>query len=176
MNDIKDEKQYKNERRRRNNRRRKDAPRKSGSQYAERPVERIKLYEGEPVECSFCGKPVTDVASALADKTTDKPVHFDCVLDYLAEHETLSAGQSISYIGQGRFAVISSKVPASVQGTSAAGAVASGAAAAGLVAAGAAAAGLPSPRFVIERIIEWEPRDKKYEWRANIADAYSKIK
>ena len=161
MNDVKDEKQHKNERRRRNNRRRKDAPRKSGGQYTERPSERIKLYEGEPVECSFCGKPVTDVASALADRTTDKPVHFDCVLDYLAEHETLSAGQSISYIGQGRFAVISSKVPASVQGS----------AAAGLVAAGA-----PSPRFVIERIIEWEPRDKKYEWRANIADAYSKIK
>ena len=156
MNDVKDEKQHKNERRRRNNRRRKDAPRKSGGQYTERPSERIKLYEGEPVECSFCGKPVTDVASALADKTTDKPVHFDCVLDYLAEHETLSAGQSISYIGQGRFAVISSKVPASVQGTS--------------------AAGVPSPHFVIERIIEWEPRDKKYEWRANIADAYSKIK
>ena len=159
MNDVKDEKQHKNERRRRNNRRRKDAPRKSGGQYTERPIERIKLYEGEPVECSFCGKPVTDVASALADKTTDKPVHFDCVLDYLAEHETLSAGQSISYIGQGRFAVISSKVPASVQGAATAG-----------------AAGLPSPRFVIERIIEWEPRDKKYEWRANIADAYSKVK
>lgn len=166
MNDVKDEKQHKNERRRRNNRRRKDAPRKSGGQYTEHPSERIKLYEGEPVECSFCGKPVTDVASALADKTTDKPVHFDCVLDYLAEHETLSAGQSISYIGQGRFAVISSKVPASVQGTSAV----------GVAAAGAAAAGLPSPRFVIERVIEWEPRDKKYEWRANIADAYSKIK
>ena len=166
MNDIKDEKQYKNERRRRNNRRRKDAPRKSGSQYAERPVERIKLYEGEPVECSFCGKPVTDVALALADKTTDKPVHFDCVLNYLAEHETLNDGQSISYIGQGRFAVISSKVPASVQG----------AATAGSAAAGAVAAGAPSPRFVIERIIEWEPRDKKYEWRTNIADAYSKIK
>ena len=171
MNDVKDEKQHKNERRRRNNRRRKDAPRKSGGQYTEHPSERIKLYEGEPVECSFCGKPVTDVASALADRTTDKPVHFDCVLDYLAEHETLSAGQSISYIGQGRFAVISSKVPASVQGTSAAGLVAGGA-----VASGAAAAGLPSPRFVIERVIEWEPRDKKYEWRANIADAYSKIK
>lgn len=165
MNDIKDEKQYKNERRRRNNRRRKDAPRKSGSQYAERPVERIKLYEGEPVECSFCGKPVTDVASALADKTTDKPVHFDCVLNYLAEHETLNDGQSISYIGQGRFAVISSKVPGAAAET------AGGAAAAGLV-----AAGVPSPRFVIERIIEWEPRDKKYEWRVNIADAYSKIK
>lgn len=160
MNDIKDEKQYKNERRRRNNRRRKDAPRKSGSQYAERPVERIKLYEGEPVECSFCGKPVTDVASALADKTTDMPVHFDCVLNYLAEHETLNDGQSISYIGQGRFAVISSKVPGAAAET-----------AAGLVAAGA-----PSPRFVIERIIEWEPRDKKYEWRADIADAYSKVK
>ena len=155
MNDVKDEKQHKNERRRRNNRRRKDAPRKSGGQYTERPSERIKLYEGEPVECSFCGKPVTDVASALADKTTDKPVHFDCVLDYLAEHETLSAGQSISYIGQGRFAVISSKVPGAAAET---------------------AAGAPSPRFVIERVIEWEPRDKKYEWRANIADAYSKIK
>lgn len=166
MNDIKDEKQYKNERRRRNNRRRKDAPRKSGSQYAERPVERIKLYEGEPVECSFCGKPVTDVASALADKTTDMPVHFDCVLNYLAEHETLNDGQSISYIGQGRFAVISSKVPGAAAET----------AGGGVAAAGAVAAGAPSPRFVIERIIEWEPRDKKYEWRVNIADAYSKIK
>ena len=171
MNDVKDERQHKNERRRRNNRRRKDAPRKSGGQYVERPIEPIKPYEGEPVDCSFCGKPVTEFASALADKTTDKPVHFDCVLNYLTEHETLSPGRRISYIGQGRFAVISSGAVSA--GTGQAG---SSPAAAGAPAAGTVATGAPPPRFVIERIIEWEPRDKKYEWRANIADAYSKVK
>ena len=107
---------------------------------------RVKMPSFEPVDCSFCGKPVTDFASALAHKDSGEPVHFDCVLEFLSEHEQLSEGQSIAYIGQGRFAVVRMQNPSN------------------------------AARFSIEKIIEWENRDKKYEWRSAIADAYTCIK
>lgn len=106
----------------------------------------VKMPVFEPIECSFCGKPVTDFASALAHKDSGQPVHFDCVLSFLAEHENLSEGQSIAYIGQGRFAVVRMQNPSNTS------------------------------RFSIEKIIEWESRDKKYEWRTTIADVYTCVK
>lgn len=106
----------------------------------------VKMPVFDPVACSFCGKPVTDFASALAHKDTGEPVHFDCVLASLTERESLTEGQSVAYIGQGRFAVIRMKNPSD------------------------------SSRFSIEKVIEWENRDKKYEWRSAIADVYTSIK
>ncbi|MGI5173580.1 hypothetical protein H0R92_08275 [Treponema sp. OMZ 840] len=150
MNNVKEEKQHKNEKRRRNNKRRKDTAKKDNSVSASSAripeAEYLPPYAPEPVQCSLCNKPVKDFMSALADKTTGEPVHFDCVLNYLNEHENLEKNRSISYIGQGRFAVISFKTPSDLS------------------------------HFTIERIIEWEPRDKKYSWRSDIADLYSSIK
>lgn len=106
----------------------------------------VKMPLFDPVPCSFCGKPVTDFASALAHNESGEPVHFDCVLSYLTERENLSEGQSVAYIGQGRFGVIRMKNPSDAS------------------------------RFSIEKVIEWESRDKKYEWRSTIADVYTSIK
>ena len=107
---------------------------------------RVQMPAFDPVECAFCGQPVTDFASALAHNESGEPVHFDCVLSHLTEREHLTEGQSISYIGQGRFAVIRMQNP------------------------------LNGLRFAIERVIEWENRDKKYEWRSAIANVYTSIK
>jgi len=94
----------------------------------------------------MCGKPITELSTALADKDTGVPVHFDCVLEQLQKTEKLSADQKIVYIGQGRFGVV--VFPQSHD----------------------------SRNFSIQRVIEWEPRDKKIEWRAEIAGLYSQVK
>ncbi|WP_428770942.1 hypothetical protein V1L52_03610 [Treponema sp. HNW] len=140
-------KQGKNGKRRWNHSRKENAHADSSHVSQRRGFEpRVKMPSFEPVECSFCGKPVTDFASALAHTDSGEPVHFDCVLAFLSEREQLSEGQSIAYIGQGRFAVVRMQNPSN------------------------------AARFSIERIIEWESRDKKYEWRSVIADVYTCIK
>lgn len=56
--------------------------------------------------CPKCGQPVDDLTSAIPDKTTGEPMHFDCALDILSQSETLANGEKIVYIGQGRFGVV----------------------------------------------------------------------
>lgn len=146
-------KQGKNGKRRLNHSRKENGSRDSSHATAASPSfhrrgyeSRVQMPSFDPVDCALCGQPVTDFASALAHNESGEPVHFDCVLSYLTEREHLTEGQSISYIGQGRFAVIR------MQNSS------------------------NTSRFSIERIIEWESRDKKYEWRMTIADAYTCVK
>ncbi|MGP1593686.1 MAG: hypothetical protein ACTTH8_00310 [Treponema sp.] len=96
-------------------------------------------------ECARCGKPIKELSAALADKSDGKPVHFDCVLNYLQETEPLHEGETITYIGQGRFAVIKYVSQVIMKD------------------------------FSIIRIIEWEDKNKRAEWRGEIADLFSRI-
>ncbi len=66
----------------------------------------IKEFHAREVMCPVCGERIVDVASALTDKTTGKPVHFDCVMKHLSETETLGQNEKLAYIGQGRFAIL----------------------------------------------------------------------
>lgn len=106
-------------------------------------------------DCLWCGKPIRDMSSAIADKDTGSPVHFDCVTSRIAFAERLEKGDSVAYIGGGRFAVISS----------------------GALSDHLQVAGRGSPAqsrsFVIKKIIEWENKDKRAEWRSVICDHYS---
>ena len=95
--------------------------------------------------CARCGKPIKDLSAALADKTDGNPVHFDCVLNFLKQHETLQANEAVTYIGQGRFAVIKY------------------------------ASMVTMKEFTIVRIIEWEDKNQRAEWRGKIADRFSLI-
>lgn len=108
--------------------------------------EAIKTFKMKTPECPMCGKPITELSTALADKETGAPVHFDCVLEQLQKTEKLSNGQKIVYIGQGRFGVVVFPQPNDTR------------------------------NFTIQRIIEWEPRDKKIEWRTEIAGLYSQVR
>jgi len=72
-------------------------------------------------------------------------VHFDCVLQFLQNTENLDPNEKITYIGQGRFGVVHFENPHDLR------------------------------KFTIIRIIEWEERDKKYPWRAEIASLYSQV-
>jgi len=56
--------------------------------------------------CYWCGKPVKDISAAISDPESGNPVHFDCVISRIAERENLESGDTISYIGGGRFGVV----------------------------------------------------------------------
>jgi len=142
--------------------------------FAERPKWIPPKINTEPlpvVECLWCGKPIRDISSAIADKDTGGPVHFDCVAARITFGEKLEKGDSVVYIGAGRFGVVNfgnagasprysqdgpsqdsgkSENPSEVQDNS------------------------PVNRgFTIKKIIEWENKDKRAEWRSTICDHYS---
>jgi hypothetical protein len=56
--------------------------------------------------CSLCGEPIADIASAICERGTNKVFHFDCILAQLKQKETLEEGDSLTYIGGGRFGVV----------------------------------------------------------------------
>ncbi|MCL2266770.1 MAG: hypothetical protein FWC17_03255, partial [Treponema sp.] len=57
-------------------------------------------------DCPWCGKQIKDISTAICDKESGKPVHFDCVLMRLTETEKLDPNDGICYIGGGRFGVV----------------------------------------------------------------------
>lgn len=59
-----------------------------------------------PPPCPLCGKPVTDILSALIDRTSSQPAHFDCVLSSVSEAEKPQAQERVVYLGSGVFAVV----------------------------------------------------------------------
>lgn len=94
-------------------------------------------------ECKWCGKQITDIATAISDKDTGLPVHFDCVLARIAEMEQPDSTDSICYIGGGRFGVIHYNNPPDTRD------------------------------FTIKKILEWEPKDFISEWRRPISEYFS---
>jgi hypothetical protein len=70
-------------------------------------------------------------------------VHFDCVLARLMEGEMLERGDTITYIGGGRFGVVHFGDIQNQRG------------------------------FSIKKIFEWENKDNRAEWRSLVSDHYS---
>jgi hypothetical protein len=95
------------------------------------------------LDCPYCGKPIKDISSAIGDKYTNVPVHFDCVIDRVAKGENLEKGDSIVYIGGGRFGIVHFNGSQIV------------------------------PPFKIKKILEWEDKENRAEWRKTISDHYS---
>ena len=93
--------------------------------------------------CSWCGKPIKEISSALSDRNTGLPVHFDCVLARINEMEKLENNDIICYIGGGRFGVVHYNNPPDTRD------------------------------FRIKRIFEWENKDNRYEWRQSISKYFS---
>lgn len=92
--------------------------------------------------CPRCGEVIKDITGAIADKHTGEPVHFDCVLNHLKETENLAETEKIVYVGHGNFAVVCFENP------------------------------LDTKKFKIIRLIEWEDRNARPEWRSGILDYY----
>ena len=151
--------------------------------FVERPKWVPPVMNTEPLPvpvCPWCGKPIRDISSAIADKDTDAPVHFDCVTARVALGENLEQGETIVYIGGGRFGIVSfgnqnlqGKMPDRPQtaGSDPADEVRMGP---DRRSAGSPPAGLDwNHDFKIKKVIEWESKDKRAAWRATICDHYS---
>jgi hypothetical protein len=93
--------------------------------------------------CPICGKPIKDISSAVTEKNSGEPAHFDCIIAKIAGQETLEQGDRIAYIGGGRFGVVHFNTPQDGR------------------------------NFKIKRIFEWEDKENRAEWRGNIADHFS---
>ena len=125
--------------------------------------------------CPWCGKPIRDISSAIADKETGAPVHFDCVISRITFGERLEKGEMVTYIGGGRFGVVSYKNLTPVNKDTQERAEAP-----------SESHRIDSQRFkddrspapigrdfAIKKIIEWEDKDNRAEWRSVICDHYS---
>jgi len=107
----------------------------------------IRMFKEHVVTCEICGEPIEDIASAISNKNSGKPVHFDCVLNQIAESEKVSSSEKVAYIGQGKFAVLYFENPHDQK------------------------------HFTIRKTIEWEARDaERGEWRNEMAGLFSQVK
>jgi hypothetical protein len=128
--------------------RRGDKPRPEKGQGAgfERPRWTPVKISSEPLpvpDCPWCGKPIKDITMAITDKNTGQAVHFDCIIAKIAEMERPEGGDVVTYIGGGRFGIVRFQNPQDPKS------------------------------FSIKKILEWEDKENRAEWRKNIADHFS---
>jgi hypothetical protein len=105
------------------------------------PPELLKAPIPTPL-CPVCNKPIEDLASAITDKLSGEAAHFDCVRKKIIAAEDLGREDEVSYIGGGRFGVISFDSQ-------------------------------EKRYFKIKKIIEYEGKELRAEWRGTIADHFS---
>ncbi len=103
----------------------------------------IQELKSRQIVCPKCGEPITDIASALTDKASDSPMHFDCAMEEIQKNEKLSQNEKIAYIGHGRFGVLYFENPRDQR------------------------------KFTIKKIIEWESKEDRADWRNEISSLYS---
>jgi len=121
-----------------------------------------------PLPCAWCEKPIREFSSAFTDPETGKPVHFDCAISRIAERERLDEGDSVAYIGGGRFGVMRfGKVNGAESDSPRAGRSSSRKQGASQDAAQGA------KKFVIKKILEWESTETRSEWRVALCDHFS---
>jgi hypothetical protein len=93
--------------------------------------------------CAWCEKPIKDISTALSEPDTGKPVHFDCVINRIIERENLGNGDTVSYIGGGRFGIVHFNNPPDTRD------------------------------FKIKKILEWENKENRSEWRVTMSEHFS---
>jgi len=94
-------------------------------------------------DCPWCGKQIKDITTAISDKDSGLPVHFDCVLARIGQMENLENNDCVCYIGGGRFGIVHYNNPPDTRD------------------------------FSIKKILEWELKDVDKTWRRPISEYFS---
>lgn len=105
----------------------------------------IKELKSREIICPKCNERITDMASAICDKASGQPMHFECVMKMLESSETVGQNEKIAYIGQGRFAILYYENMRDQR------------------------------HFQIKKTIEFEDRDKRAAWRDEMSSLYSQV-
>jgi hypothetical protein len=107
--------------------------------------EAIKSFKKNVRICPHCNAPIDLLATALLDRKTGEPIHFECALDILAKQEHCSPSERIAYIGNGKFAVVLAETLGD------------------------------NNHIAIRKIILWEPPDQDVPWRDEMAGLFSQV-
>lgn len=152
--------QHARDSRERRNYRERDSKKNGGQRGIQREIQRIlqkvsaenetaiREFRENVWTCEICGRQISaeDIESAFAKRDSENPVHFDCVLKQLTEREQLKANERVTYIGQGKFAVLTFVNPHDLR------------------------------KFSIRKTIEWENRENRLDWRNKIASLFSQVR
>ena len=84
----------------------KPTKRNNKGRYRGKKNKSISSYAGPAYVCSVCGKNIRDLSSAITEKKSGEPAHFDCVIKDIAKDEPLQENEKIVYLGNGKFGVI----------------------------------------------------------------------
>ncbi len=107
----------------------------------------IREFKANITKCEICGEPINELASAINNRSSGNPVHFDCVLNQLTESEKPGPNDKVTYIGNGKFAVLHFENVHDMR------------------------------HFSIVKEIEWESREsERGAWRDTMAGLYSQVK
>ncbi|MDR2445103.1 MAG: hypothetical protein LBD44_04120 [Spirochaetaceae bacterium] len=110
-----------------------------------RPKWKATKLRSDPIPtplCAYCKEPIKDLATAITNREGEA-IHFECAQKRIAAAEALGKGDTVTYIGGGRFGIVCFENPQ-----------------------------IPL-KFKIKKIIEWEQKDKRAPWRGHIADHFS---
>jgi hypothetical protein len=119
--------------------------RKYNSRNDNRPQKQTRAPLKDYGICPYCNKMITDIHTAIADKLTEEPVHFECIIERIVEQEEVSKDEKVTYLGGGSFGIVQhrntkSRVP-----------------------------------FFIRKRIQYEGKDKPIKWRKEVSRRISKI-
>lgn len=95
------------------------------------------------VVCEKCGKEIKDLNTALSDKNTGNPIHFDCILEFIKDSEEIKENEEVIYIGSGNFAIVTFENPKIRKS------------------------------FKIVKHIEWEEKNELHAWKDEIKELAS---
>ncbi|MDR2178207.1 MAG: hypothetical protein LBP20_09245 [Treponema sp.] len=129
--------------------------------FFERPKWTAPHPSTEPIPhplCPCCGKPIKDMSTAIADKDSGEPSHFECVAARIAGRETLESGDAVVYIGGGRFGIV--HFPGMIRDNSW---------------SRKNSDDYDTRGFQIKKIVEWENKENRAPWRKNIEEHFSVI-
>lgn len=104
----------------------------------QRPNESQSQNEIQYPECPICKKPVREIASAIAYKSTNEPAHIECIINEIRKTEALEPNERICYLGKGSFGIVAAQNPSSPM------------------------------KFIIRKRIPYETSNVTIEWRKRI--------
>jgi hypothetical protein len=93
--------------------------------------------------CPICGQPITELALAFSDKNSENAIHFECARDAVFRGTELAPGDTIAYIGAGRFGIVHYPNQQNYK------------------------------NMTIKTIVEWEKREERVHWRRIVANHFS---
>lgn len=115
------------------------------AEFNKKRLEAIQVFKAKENICPVCKQRINDMPTAMVEKTSGLPAHFECVIKKIEETEKIGENEKIAYIGQGRFGLLYFENPRDQR------------------------------KFTIKKVIEYEDKEKNVEWRDEISELYSKI-